>query len=169
MMLERDSVCISCKPCFSNIFKLDETMAVISDIGPVALCLVANKFSFIHQSHLTILFLTSAPSLESISWLISSKSQVNISIGGWEGAEYAAITIAAGLTLLFLDSSACNNNVLLEGLGPLLGFPERCTLSTGGILVIISLILWTIAAAMNFWARTIVTEENQEIEALIMF
>lgn len=89
---------------------------------------------------------------------------------GWEGGEYALVAILQGLTLLFLSGSACKNNDIVQGLAPILDIQDNCSLSTGGILVISAIALWSLASAANVAVRIIDKREKgieEEREALI--
>lgn len=62
---------------------------------------------------------------------------------------YLMTGICQGLTLLFLSSEACKNNVLVE-LGTDVVFPDTCSIATGAKCCISATVFWVAAALSSF-------------------
>lgn len=68
-----------------------------------------------------------------------------VSVGGWDILGYVLTGTFQGLTLLFLNSNACENNPIVNELNDP-SFPETCSLSTGAKCVVAATFFWFISA-----------------------
>lgn len=69
---------------------------------------------------------------------------------------FLLVALCQGLTLLFLRSDACRDNLLVE-LGAL-DFPATCRLSTGARLCIASMVFWLLAALSSIVEQRIMAK-----------
>lgn len=87
-----------------------------------------------------------------------------------EAATYVIIGIFQGLTLLFLNSNICKNNVMVkEATDPALSnleFPDTCSMSTGAKLSIAATVLWFAAAFTAFLGHKTYKEEEKRAETM---
>ena len=86
----------------------------------------------------------------------------------WVAPNYLLLTIFQGLTLLLLNSNACNDNFLVEEANDTnpAEFPETCSLNTGANLIISATVLWFAAALASFSsARAAKQESGGEADA----
>ena len=76
---------------------------------------------------------------------------------------YLLLAIFQGLTLLFLDSTACKANPLLNGLGSVI-FQDTCTISTGAKSFISATVFWAAAAVSSFKKQKALEAELAEMD-----
>ncbi len=77
---------------------------------------------------------------------------------------YLLMAIFQGLTLLFLDSTACKANPLLSGLGSFV-WPETCAISTGAKCYISATVFWAAAAFSSFNEQMALEAELTETDS----
>lgn len=81
----------------------------------------------------------------------------------FEAPLYLLVALCQGLTLLFLNSDACESNALARLFDDAVRgveFPETCALSTGGNLVVSSMVFFLLAGLTSFLANK--AEKDEE-------
>lgn len=84
---------------------------------------------------------------------------------GCEAPLYLLLSLSLGLTLLLLDSDACDDNALVKEVElrrENLEFPETCGISQGARLVISAMSFYLVAAVLSFMAHKEEEEEMKE-------
>ena len=94
-----------------------------------------------------------------------AQDNTNVSTRGWLAPFYLLLTLFQGLSLLFMNSNACNSNVQVkyQTETTYAEFPETCSLNTGANLIISATVLWFAAAVSSFGAaRMAKTDQGGE-------
>ncbi|KAL7542536.1 hypothetical protein ACHAWF_007197 [Thalassiosira exigua] len=78
----------------------------------------------------------------------------------WMAPMYLFLSLCQGLTLLFLQSNGCKDNVLAS-FGDF-AFPETCSISKGAKLCISALVFWAAAGVSSFLAHNAEKAERSE-------
>lgn len=86
----------------------------------------------------------------------------------WEAPVYAMTAFFQGLTLLLLNSNACNGNTMVQSLDPSLSnvtFPDTCSMDTGAKLSISATVFFFASSVASFLAhkaeKAVMEEEVQ--------
>jgi hypothetical protein len=91
-------------------------------------------------------------------------ARAGIKFGRFMPPLYLLIAICQGLTLLFLDSTACKANTLLDGLGSFI-WPDTCAISTGAKCFISATVFWAVAAVCSFYEQKALEAELAETDS----
>lgn len=92
---------------------------------------------------------------------------MKVSARPWNTILYFLTALFQGLTLLILDSAACDSSVL-QGLGDINGigdiqFEETCRISTGARLIIAAVSFWAAAGCSSYVSNSAAKKEMEEV------
>lgn len=119
-----------------------------------------------------LVFIFSCIVLAALLYTSCLPTRAGIKFGRFMPPLYLLLAIFQGLTLLFLDSTACNANPLLEGLGSFV-WPDKCVISTGAKCFVSATVFWAAAAVSSFyeqWAlEAELAETNSDLQTGLLY